>query len=361
MKNTLIRIEKGRLDLYNTIQSGQCFNWSLISKTKDYVCFTGVLDQTALCLEQTYNQNFSTIKYTILNNKTQKKDIETHLLHYLTLSNPNTNLLHLYKKWNSCCPYFQSLSTQITGLAILSQPTFPTLISFILSSNNNIKRIRQLVQKLSVNYGTHLVDNLFSFPSLDQLINATEEELRDLGLGYRAKFIVASCKTLREKGGEEYLESLKKENGTSFEDCRSALQEFLGIGRKVADCVALFSLGFSNSVPVDTHMFQIVANRYKYWFEGIKAKSLTKEKHDAVQKGFEDLFGEYCGWATSVLFAAELYDFKTIVKPVAQTPVKKKIKLKRENQSSSPQKKDSKPLKSSLLKRNIFKRIKTEE
>ena len=96
--------------------------------------------------------------------------------------------------------------------------------------------------------------SIHQFPTIDQLKLATEAQLRQLGFGYRAKFIVASVNMIDEKGGHKWLESLR---GQPLEKVREELTSLMGVGNKVADCISLFSLDCAGSVPVDTHVFQI--------------------------------------------------------------------------------------------------------
>ena len=78
--------------------------------------------------------------------------------------------------------------------------------------------------------------------------------LRDLGFGYRAPYIISSLKTIESKGGELWLRNLR---GQPLSDVRTELMQLKGVGRKVADCIALFSMDCSETIPVDTHVFQI--------------------------------------------------------------------------------------------------------
>jgi len=82
----------------------------------------------------------------------------------------------------------------------------------------------------------------------------TEAKLRSLGYGYRANYIVEAVKLIKEKGGSEWLTSLRK---LPLEEVRTELIALKGVGRKVADCVALFSMDKEGTIPVDTHVFQI--------------------------------------------------------------------------------------------------------
>lgn len=175
---------------------------------------------------------------------------------------------------------------------------------FICSANNNISRITLMVNRLCAQLGSPLPHpshfdpsrdlstsptsteglpsiatpppndlSLYSFPPPDALTNIskTESLLRQLGFGYRANFIPTSALHLIETAKSlkvtplEYLRSLRKDqytlegegSGDGLNEVREKLLEFKGVGRKVADCVMLFGLGWSQVVPVDTHVFQV--------------------------------------------------------------------------------------------------------
>jgi 3-methyladenine DNA glycosylase/8-oxoguanine DNA glycosylase len=96
----------------------------------------------------------------------------------------------------------------------------------------------------------------YAFPSLAQLAAATEDELRALGFGYRAKFITGAARVLHEKdgGGDAWLMALRTATAA---EAAAALEELPGVGPKVAACVALFSLDKADAIPVDTHVWQL--------------------------------------------------------------------------------------------------------
>lgn len=145
-----------------------------------------------------------------------------------------------------------------------------------------------------------------------------------MGLGYRANYIVQLVKTLEELGykfnydqsGEQYLlDLLGKEDDLILEK----LLQFKGVGKKVADCVRLFSMECNGVVPVDTHVFQIYMNKYK---KGSK-KKVDAGCYDEVQNLFKSIFGDYAGWAHSYLFAAELPQFKVPITKQSKQKVNK--------------------------------------
>ncbi|GAA5875586.1 hypothetical protein JCM3774_006110 [Rhodotorula dairenensis] len=189
--------------------------------------------------------------------------------------------------------------------------------------------------------------SLFSFPPPAALAQGTKTEalLRQLGFGYRANFIPWSAAHLIETATnlgispEAYLRSLTRsefsrtgalqapedekvnsdtkpvtgddaiEGPRSIRAAREKLLEFKGVGRKVADCVLLFGLGWSETVPVDTHVFQIATRDYS--FPAAKNANLSPALHDRVSEYLADKWGPYAGWAQQVLFFADLKSAST--------------------------------------------------
>lgn len=183
--------------------------------------------------------------------------------------------------------------------------------------------------------------SLFSFPPPKALAQGTQTEalLRQLGFGYRANFIPWSAAHLLETAAafditpEAYLSSLTRkqfsrngalqaardekplktepkegsaddEESRSIRAAREKLLEFKGVGRKVADCILLFGLGWSETVPVDTHVFQIAVRDYS--FPAAKNANLSPALHDKVSEFLADKWGPYAGWAQQILFFADL-------------------------------------------------------
>ena len=152
----------------------------------------------------------------------------------------------------------QFVATAGVAVRQLRQEPFECLMSFICSQNNNVKRIAAMIEKLCTTFGSPIGDR-FAFPTLAQLAQASETQLRELGFGYRAPYIVGCVKHLQSKP-EDYLLSLRAK---SLEECRTELTALKGVGLKVADCVALFSLDKSEVVPVDTHVWQIARDKLR--------------------------------------------------------------------------------------------------
>ena len=125
----------------------------------------------------------------------------------------------------------------------------------------------------------------FSFPNLEQLGKATEKELRDLGMGYRAGYITETVKILKEKGGQEFLLELRAKRDQGLE-VREALTQLKGVGRKVADCIRLFSLDADEISPVDTHVFQLAQKMHIIKPQGSQ-KSLNYSMYLKITDAFE--------------------------------------------------------------------------
>jgi len=263
---------------------------------------------------------------------------------------------------------FKKRAPKFTGVRILKQDAWEALVGFICSSNNNIIRISQMVRSshyskrcsyiklfqvhnLCLHYGPLIghINNqaIHDFPTPESLTGAgVESHLRELGFGYRAGYIAKTARIVANERPEGWLQTLS--NPELFEDgldqkglpeggregYRKAHEELLqlqGVGPKVADCVCLMGLGWGESVPVDTHVWQIAQRDYK--FGKGKHKSLTKATYDAIGDHFRNLWGKEAGWAHSVLFAADLKTFSGRLITKLEVDVDE-VKIKQEDGSA---------------------------
>jgi len=218
-----------------------------------------------------------------------------------------TWLARLHERFSQGDERFRAISPYFTGARILRQPPVECLFCFICSQNNNIGRITGMVNRLCENYGTYIGElddrKYYSFPTLEQIERATEEDLRRLGFGFRAKYIVGSARAIGELGGEDALIALRS---ASRSDAHAFLERLPGIGPKVASCVCLFALDKHDDIPVDTHVWQIANRDFQM---GLKGKSLTKKIYAQIGDKFRDKFGEYAGWAHQIMFIADLREY----------------------------------------------------
>jgi len=485
-----------------TLIMGQCFNWKRIDTTDEKgavsSCWIGMLDSHALAIRQT---DTSTLFANLLNNNesvdnSRNDDVIRRLL--CDYFQTDHSLETLYGSWNEGCERMKVVTECLKGVRVVRQDPFECLISFICSSNNNIKRISLMLDRLRCRYGRYictvkfspdpsnsgssvstdcwqvvraedngqsvreelarslllspsaastavsplpslikeeisiklekndikldkssikseeistlkdfngdldlndsfqsprtsakakkgtptqetapLIHHLFEFPTIENLALASEKELRALGMGYRAKFISGTASLLagKEGGGKLWLNNIRnmgdnvevkaerpnpqsigyvKEEKSirgvkrvhdedhnavdmvtehaseGMEDSsrllvQKLLMECPGVGPKVADCVALFSLDQTGSIPVDTHVWQIALRDYDPLFTLRSAKSLTPMVYEQVGTVFRDRFPVKAGWAHSVLFAAELPEFRAKLPLALQTEMKEFI------------------------------------
>lgn len=224
----------------------------------------------------------------------------------------NIDLKSEYSKWKSAHKHFKTnTSMEEAFITQLDQDVVENLFSFICSQNNNISRISSLVEKLCTNYGVKICEyngkDYFAFPTLEAFCkdDDIESKLRELGFGYRAKYIGTSAQQIIEKGGLKWLQELQS---MEYHDAHSNLLTLTGIGPKVADCICLMSLNFLQAIPVDTHIIQIASHYVPEISSKLKSMNLTLYRK--IGDAFRDVYGDKAGMAQTVLFCKELDKFK---------------------------------------------------
>ncbi|CAH1786103.1 unnamed protein product [Owenia fusiformis] len=222
----------------------------------------------------------------------------------------DVDLQQLYTQWSKADKNFKKVSVDFSGIRMLRQNPVENLFSFICSSNNHISRISGMVERLCETYGKPIteVDGVmyYAFPDVKSLAgNNVEQKLRELGFGYRAKYISETAKYIVKNHSEEWLYSLRD---VPYDESKAQLVKLHGVGAKVADCVCLMSLDKIGAIPVDTHVWQIASRDY---MKGLKqGKTLTDKVYKEIGDHFRELWGPYAGWAHSVLFSADLKKFQ---------------------------------------------------
>ncbi|ORY93920.1 DNA glycosylase [Syncephalastrum racemosum] len=318
----------------DTLRCGQSFRWH---RASDY--WSCVLKGQLCVLRQTP----ATVEFGVVD-VGQENRIRALLRDYFQID--RVSLEACYERWSSLDKNFAKRSKAFEGIRILRQDPWENLVSFICSSNNNIARISQMVQKLCVHYGPPVatLDGVVhhDFPSLTQLAgDGVESKLRNLGFGYRAKYIAKTAKLILEEHPEMQEQWLFQLREIPYAEAKEALIRMPGVGPKVADCVCLMSLDHPEAIPVDTHVWQIAQRDYGF-SKKLKTKTLSAKFYDQVGDHFRDLFGEYSGWAHSVLFTADLRSFKDAAKEVANVVAvedqKIEVKMEQVEEPSEPRK-----------------------
>ncbi|KAL5145505.1 N-glycosylase/DNA lyase OGG1 [Glycine soja] len=296
-----LSLTRHELSLPLTFPTGQTFLWKNTAPSQ----YTGVVGPHLISLKHLQNGDVSYC----LHSPSHSDTAGTALLDFL---NATVSLADLWKTFSASDARFAELAHHLSGARVLRQDPFECLIQFLCSSNNNIGRITKMVNYVS-SLGTHVGDvgefQFHAFPSLEQLSSVSEQQLRDAGFGYRAKYIIGTINALKSKpgGGEEWLRSLRK---MELRDVISALCTLPGVGPKVAACIALFSLDQHHAVPVDTHVWRIAT---KYLLPELAGSQLTPKLCDRVAEAFVTKYGKYAGWAQTLLFIAELPSQKALL------------------------------------------------
>lgn len=178
------------------------------------------------------------------------------------------------------------------GIRILNQDKFETIISFIISANNQIPRIQKAIEKISEMYGDYLGEDenrkYYAFPSAQQLALAKPEDLREFArVGFRDKRIVEASKLIAS--GQVDIERISE---MDLEDARKELQTLPGVGPKVADCILLFAFDRKESFPVDVWIKRVMEELY--------LKEVTPKSKIATRG--REVFGKNAGFANQYLF-----------------------------------------------------------
>jgi len=229
-KNGNVYIDKvENFDLLMTFDCGQCFRWSVDSKG----VWSGIANNRFLSIGV---ENDKTVFY-----NTTQKDFENIWMDYFDL---NRNYGEIIKKISEN-ETLKIASEYGSGIRILNQEPFETLCSFIISQNNNIPRIKGIIDRLCYKYGNK-IEGGYTFPTAETLSALTVEDLADIRMGFRAKYIIDAAKKVNSN--EINLNNLYD---IDIDKAREELMKIKGVGPKVADCTLLFSLKHFDAFPKD--------------------------------------------------------------------------------------------------------------
>ncbi|MDR1150258.1 MAG: hypothetical protein LBJ93_01320 [Clostridiales bacterium] len=264
-----IILECEDFDVYQTLNCGQCFRFFNLNKNK----FIIIAKEKILEIEQVD-------KNKIFFNNCDTCDFENIWIDYFDL---NRNYCEI-KKILCIDSFLKQVIDFSPGIRILKQDFFETLISFIISQNNRIARIKKIIENISRVYGKKIKENFFSFPKFSDLVNLSEDEFRILKTGFRAKYIIDAIKKNYKFKNLKFLET---------QDIKKKLIEINGVGNKIANCVLLFSFSRYENFPVDVWIKRIIEKKY---FDGNKKSVLEIEKF-GIEK-----FGNLAGFAQQYLY-----------------------------------------------------------
>ena len=260
------------IDMAATFQCGQAFRWKEVSPD----VFEGVAGKHRALVEKTV--------FGLTITPCDEALYEGFWRHYLDIDRDYCACAETLSRDEVLAPMVQ----RCRGMRLLNQPVWECLISFILSSNNNVKRISGIIERLCTRYGEDM-GGYYAFPAADVLAEAGERELKECGTGYRAAYIAKTAQAVAAGFNIDILPYI------GYEAAKEELLKLHGVGEKVADCVLLFSCGYGEAFPVDVWVHRAVIS---YFFDA-----------DRPLKGMREFarkrFGPMAGLAQQYLFHYE--------------------------------------------------------
>ena len=233
-KNGIVISKVTDLDLEQTLDCGQSFRW-VKQDDKSFrgvaygKCVTVSLDGTDLYIENATKEDFENIWYD-----------------YFDLA---LDYGKIRKEISAIHPILDEAAKYAPGIRILRQEPYEALCTFIISQNNNIKRIKGIVDRLCENFGEEIAENTYTFPTAQKMAELTADDLAPLRAGFRNRYLIDAAKKVA--GGEVDLEKCRT---SDYEEARKELMKITGVGIKVADCTLLFGMHRIEAFPIDVWM-----------------------------------------------------------------------------------------------------------
>lgn len=268
-------------ELKDIFDCGQCFRWNIETDNS----YTGIFRNNVL--------NVSKRGDVVTFEGICEKDIKEVVSEYFDLKRDYNDIKERLSKID------RNMEQSIEfgkGIRLLNQDLWETIISFIISANNNIPRIKGIIERISTSYGKEIVwrnKKYYTFPTAEELKGVSVEDYRKLGLGFRDERVYKTTQMILSN--EIDLKQLK-ENKNTFE-VREKLLELPGVGPKVADCILLFSdLKRLEVFPIDVWVRRVINDLY------LKEQDETKVSKTKIEKLAKEKFGDVAGLAQQYLF-----------------------------------------------------------
>ena len=274
--------EPKTFDLKDIFECGQCFRWN----KEENGSYTGIWKENIVNIKKE-GQDY------VFTGICKNQNLEEEIYHYFDL---DRNYEQIKKELSKKDKYMKTSIAYGKGIRILNQDLWETIISFIISANNNIPRIKGIVERLSKTYGNKIEWNgkeYYTFPTPMQLKDVTVEEYRQLGLGFRDIRLYETTKMILD--GKVDLQELK--NNPNTIEVREKLLTLSGVGPKVADCILLFSdLKRLEVFPIDVWVRRVMNDLY------IQNEDESKVSKKQIEKIARNKFGNLAGLAQQYLF-----------------------------------------------------------
>lgn len=268
-------------ELKDIFECGQCFRWNM----EEDGSYTGVFKSNVINVKKEND--------VVMFNGMCENNIKDEVENYFDLKRDYSKIKSQLSQIDD------NMKTSIEygkGIRILNQDLWEMIISFIISANNNIPRIKGIIEMLSKQYGKPIIWNektYYTFPTAEELKNVSVEEYRKLGLGFRDIRLYETTKMILEKQVD--IEKLSQEKDTL--KVREELLKLSGVGPKVADCILLFStLKRFEVFPIDVWVRRVMNDLY------IKEADETKVSKTKIEKLAYEKFGNIAGLAQQYLF-----------------------------------------------------------
>ena len=273
--------------LSHILENGQCFRWDRIEEQDDSA-FIGVVSNNVFKISEKEkeilgNDNLEVIKLTDIYIETTMEETaaKKFLEKYFNLSE---NYEDIKKKYSENYESLKKATEFAYGLRVLKQDEFETIISFIISANNNIKRIKKIINNISMKCGKKIEfegKEYFGFPNIEELRKLKEEDFKSLGAGFRAKYLESTVNKIYSDNLEKYIEKL---NNLSNKELEKELLNLKGVGPKVANCIMLFGFNRIDSFPIDVWVKRVMQEEF-FGGEEVSNKKIEEFANTLYKKG----------------------------------------------------------------------------
>lgn len=267
-------------ELEHIFDCGQCFRWN----KQDDDSYIGVINSGVLKVSKNKNR--------VVFEGILEGDINSIIYDYFDLG---TNYDEIKREFSKIDDSMKKSVDFGYGIRILNQDLWEMIISFIISANNNIPRIKGIIERISEKCGEKITWNgkdYYLFPTVEKLSKLSVSDLRSLGTGFRDKRIYKTTQMILNN--EVSIDKLTKMKNTL--EIRQELLKLDGVGEKVADCIMLFALKRYDSFPIDVWVRRVMNTLY------IHNEDETKVTKKAIQECAYNLFEEKQGLAQQYLF-----------------------------------------------------------
>lgn len=239
VNNDIIVSDVSCFSLSLSLDCGQAFRWK-----KHGDIWQGVVCDKVLSVSQNGGN--------IIFHNTKESDLP-FWIDYFDLNRDYESIINIL----SDDPYLDTACHEYYGIRILKQKPWEALCSFIISANNNIPRIKGIIEKLCVYFGTEIREGFYSFPTAFEIAKLDTEDLAPIRAGFRAKYIIDAARKT-----SDYEVDLSKVNTLGIQKAREELIKIKGVGEKVADCTLLYGFNKLSVFPKDVWVKRVLEEMY---------------------------------------------------------------------------------------------------